>query len=166
MYGIQPAVASAPAEASWRSPRGGISFVLVPFVPAEELMDTLKELICRIWDFCYEYGNSRERVGELIQRVGLPAFPDGIGLDPMPKTISAFCDNPYIVYQIGNDGEKSGSQPNLYSPTPGRTTNSTNNRANNKDSFCGDKQWQTQPQLWIKLLLLRRAMQWRSRKPV
>ena len=143
MYGIQSAVASAPAEASWRSLGGGISFVLVRFVPAEELMETLKEPIPRIWDFRDEYGNNRERVGELIQRVGLPAFLDGIGLDPMPETISAPRDNPYIVYQAGKDGEKWGSQSNLDSPTLGRTTNRTNDRTNNKDLFCGDKQWQT-----------------------
>ena len=29
----------------------------------------------RIWDFWDEYGTNRERIGELIQRVGLPAFP-------------------------------------------------------------------------------------------
>ena len=106
-------------------------------------MDTLKELIRRIWDFWDEYGNNRERVGELIQRVGLPALLDGIGLDPVPETVSALRDNPYIVYQACKDGEKWGSQPNLDSPTPGRTTNRTNDRTNNKDSFCGDKQWQT-----------------------
>jgi hypothetical protein len=143
MYSIQSAVAPAPAEASWRSLGGGISFVLVRFVPAEELMDTLKELIRRIWDFWDEYGNNRERVGELIQRVGLPALLDGIGLDPVPETVSALRDNPYIVYQVCNDGEKWGPQSNLDSPTPGRTTNRTNDRTNNKDSFCGDKQWQT-----------------------
>jgi len=83
-----------------------LSSVLVPFVPAEELMDTLKELIRRIWDFWDEYGNNRERIGELIQRVGLPAFLDGIGLDPVPEMVSAPRDNPYIFYQAGKDGEK------------------------------------------------------------
>jgi sulfite reductase alpha subunit len=83
-----------------------LSSVLVPFVPAEELMDTLKELIRRIWDFWDEYGNNRERVGELIQRVGLPAFLDGIGLDPIPEMVSAPRDNPYIFYQAAKDGAK------------------------------------------------------------
>jgi sulfite reductase alpha subunit len=83
-----------------------LSSVLVPFVPAEELMETLQELIRRIWDFWDEYGNSRERVGEMIQRVGLPAFLDGIGLDPVPEMVSAPRDNPYIYFQAAKDGEK------------------------------------------------------------
>ena len=83
-----------------------LSSVLVPFVPAEELMDTLKELIRRVWDFWDEHGNSRERIGEMIQRVGLPAFLDGIGLDPVPEMVSEPRDNPYIFYQAGKDGEK------------------------------------------------------------
>ena len=73
-----------------------LSSVLVPFVPAEELKETVKELISRIWEFWDEYGNNRERVGELIQRVGMPNFLDAIGLDPVPEMITAPRDNPYI----------------------------------------------------------------------
>jgi sulfite reductase alpha subunit len=40
-----------------------LSSVLVPFVPAEELADTLKELLPRLWEFWDEYGKSRERIG-------------------------------------------------------------------------------------------------------
>jgi sulfite reductase alpha subunit len=85
-----------------------LSSVLIPFVAADELLDTLKELLRRIWDFWDEYGNNRERVGEMIQRVGLPAFLDGIGLDPIPEMVSAPRDNPYIFYQARKnaDGEK------------------------------------------------------------
>ena len=54
-----------------------LSSVLVPFVPAEELMETMKELLSRIWEFWDEHGKNRERVGELIQRVGLANFLDG-----------------------------------------------------------------------------------------
>ena len=38
--------------------------------------------------------SNRERIGELIQRVGMPAFLDGIGLDPAPEMVSAPRDNP------------------------------------------------------------------------
>ncbi len=76
-----------------------LSSVLIPFVPEAELLDTLKELVSRIWDFWGEYGNNRERVGELVQRIGLPAFLDAIGLDPAPEMISAPRDNPYIFFQ-------------------------------------------------------------------
>jgi sulfite reductase alpha subunit len=83
-----------------------LSSVLVPFVAADELLDTLNELLRRIWDFWDEYGNNRERVGEMIQRVGLPAFLDGIGLEPVPEMVFAPRDNPYIFYQAAKDGEK------------------------------------------------------------
>jgi len=76
-----------------------LSSVLVPFVPEEELFETLKELIRRVWEFWDEYGNNRERVGELIQRVGMANFLDGIGLEPQPEMISAPRDNPYIFFQ-------------------------------------------------------------------
>ncbi len=76
-----------------------LSAVLVPFVPEEELFETLQELIKRIWEFWDEYGNNRERVGELVQRVGLANFLDGIGLDPVPEMITAPRDNPYIFFQ-------------------------------------------------------------------
>ena len=76
-----------------------LSSVLIPFVPADELLETVNELVSRIWDFWGEYGNNRERVGELIQRIGMPAFLDAIGLDPVPEMISAPRDNPYIFFQ-------------------------------------------------------------------
>jgi len=82
-----------------------LSSVLIPFVPANELMETLQELIRRIWDFWDKYGNPRERVGELVQRVGLSAFLDGIGLEPVPEMVTPR-DNPYIYFR-----EQKGAQP-------------------------------------------------------
>jgi sulfite reductase alpha subunit len=76
-----------------------LSSVLVPFVPAEELLETVQELIKRIWEFWDENGKNRERIGELIQRVGMANFLDAIGLDPVPEMISAPRDNPYIFFQ-------------------------------------------------------------------
>ncbi len=76
-----------------------LSSVLVPFVPEDELEDGLKELIDAIWEFWDEHGKSRERVGELIQRVGMANFLDAIGLDPAPEMVTAPRDNPYIFFQ-------------------------------------------------------------------
>ncbi len=83
-----------------------LSSVLIPFVAADELFETIKELVSRIWDFWDEYGTNRERIGELIQRVGMPAFLDAIGLDPVPEMVSAPRDNPYIYYQTEKEGEQ------------------------------------------------------------
>jgi len=76
-----------------------LSSVLIPFVPAAELLDTVKELTTRIWDFWGEDGMNRERIGEMIQRVGMANFLDAIGLDPVPEMVSAPRDNPYIFSQ-------------------------------------------------------------------
>ncbi|MEJ2420198.1 MAG: dissimilatory-type sulfite reductase subunit alpha [Acidobacteriota bacterium] len=76
-----------------------LSSVLVPFVPEDELMDTIKELVDRVWDFWCEYGKNRERVGELIQRVGMGNFLDAIGLDAIPEMVSAPRDNPFVFIQ-------------------------------------------------------------------
>ena len=86
-----------------------LSSVLVPFVPAEELEGTIEELLTRIWEFWDEYGENRERVGELIQRVGLTAFLDGIGLDPVAEMVSAPRENPFIFFQ-DEDGEKQAEE--------------------------------------------------------
>ena len=71
----------------------------MPFVPEEELEETIKELIDRVWEFWDEHGKNRERIGELIQRVGMANFLDAIGLDPVPEMITAPRDNPYIFFQ-------------------------------------------------------------------
>ncbi|MGC9292074.1 MAG: dissimilatory-type sulfite reductase subunit alpha [Acidobacteriaceae bacterium] len=76
-----------------------LASVLVPFVPADELLDTIKELTSRVWDFWNEYGKNRERIGELIQRVGMANFLDAIGLDPAPQMVSAPRDNPYVYFK-------------------------------------------------------------------
>jgi sulfite reductase alpha subunit len=76
-----------------------LSSVLVPFIPAEELFETLKELLSRLWEFWDEFGKNRERIGELIQRVGMSNFLEGIGLEPEPQMVSAPRDNPYIYMQ-------------------------------------------------------------------
>jgi sulfite reductase alpha subunit len=83
-----------------------LSSVLVPFIPAEELKDTIKELLSRLWEFWDEYGKARERIGELIQRVGMPTFLDGIGLEPAPEMVSAPRDNPFIFVQPAQGGDK------------------------------------------------------------
>jgi sulfite reductase alpha subunit len=82
-----------------------LSSVLIPFVSADELFETLKELIERIWSFWDEYGTNRERIGELIQRIGLNAFLDGIGLDPVPEMLAGPRDNPYIYFQKDKEEE-------------------------------------------------------------
>ncbi len=80
-----------------------LSSVLIPFVPEEELEETVKELINRVWEFWDEHGMNRERIGELIQRVGMANFLDAIGLEPVPEMVSAPRDNPYIFFRTDEE---------------------------------------------------------------
>jgi len=76
-----------------------LSSVLVPFIKLEPPYDDLKDLIERIWEFWGEHGKNRERVGELIQRVGLGNFLEAIGLDPLPEMVAHPRENPYVFYE-------------------------------------------------------------------
>jgi len=75
-----------------------LGWVLVPFVELKPPYDELKDLVVRITDFWAEHGKSRERVAELIDRIGLPAFLDGIGLKPSPQMVAAPRSNPYLFW--------------------------------------------------------------------
>ncbi len=76
-----------------------LSSVLVPFMKLSPPYQELKDLVEKIWDFWGEYGKARERVGELIQRVGLGNFLEAIELEPSPYMVSQPRDNPYIFYE-------------------------------------------------------------------
>jgi len=76
-----------------------LSSVIIPFMKIEPPYEELKALIRKIWDFWDEHGVSRERIGELIQRVGLGNFLEEIGIEPSPQMVLSPRDNPYIFYE-------------------------------------------------------------------
>ena len=80
-----------------------LGFVLVPFYDVEEDRKNdyawFKDLVQRIWDFWDEYGQNRERVGELIQRVGVGNFLEEIGLEPLPEMVAYPRANPFIKFE-------------------------------------------------------------------
>jgi sulfite reductase alpha subunit len=76
-----------------------LSSVLVPFIKIEPPYDEIKDLTERIWDFWGEHGKNRERVGELIQRVGLGNFLEAIELEPQVEMIAHPRENPYIFFE-------------------------------------------------------------------
>jgi sulfite reductase alpha subunit len=76
-----------------------LSSVLVPFMKIEPPYEELKDLVERIWDFWGEYGKNRERVGELMQRVGLGNFLEAIEVEPLPQMVAHPRDNPYVFYE-------------------------------------------------------------------
>ena len=86
-------------------PRMGM--MLVPFYDinedAKNDYEWLKGLISNMWEFWDEYGVSRERIGELIGRVGLNTFLEGIGLEPIPEMVGHPRSNPFIKFTEDED---------------------------------------------------------------
>lgn len=82
-----------------------LSSVLIPFIDIEEDYEDFKGLIEDIWDLWCEEGKARERVGEFIQRIGMGNFLDAIGLDPVAEMVAHPRENPYVFYDLGEDGE-------------------------------------------------------------
>lgn len=76
-----------------------IGWVLVPFIPLEPPYNELKEIIDKITDWWADNAKNRERVGELIDRLGLAVFLEAIGLKPLPQMVRAPRSNPYIFWK-------------------------------------------------------------------
>ncbi|MCX8023283.1 MAG: dissimilatory-type sulfite reductase subunit alpha [Syntrophorhabdaceae bacterium] len=73
-----------------------LSWVLIPFMKMEPPYDEVKDLLRKIWDWWDENGRTRERLAELIERVGLKTFLKEIGLKPVPQMVYKPRANPYV----------------------------------------------------------------------
>lgn len=72
--------------------------VVVPFMPlkTEEDFEALVELGQKVIDFFAENALEHERTGEMIERIGLVNFLEGIGVDIDPNMVAAPRTNPYV----------------------------------------------------------------------
>ena len=75
-----------------------LSSVIVPFMKVEPPYTEIKELIRKIWDWWDENGRTRERVGELIERLGMRTFLKAVDLKPVPQMIKSPRSNPYVFF--------------------------------------------------------------------
>jgi dissimilatory sulfite reductase alpha subunit len=75
-----------------------LSSVIVPFMKVEPPYDEVKDLLRKIWEWWDEFGKPRERVGELIERLGMRVFLKAVGLKPVPQMIKAPRTNPYVFF--------------------------------------------------------------------
>jgi len=57
-----------------------------------------KELLRKIWEWWDENGRSRERVAELIERMGLKTFLRAIDIKPSPQMVFRPRSNPYVFF--------------------------------------------------------------------
>jgi sulfite reductase alpha subunit len=95
-----------------------LASVMIPFIKLEAPEDPgdedayaeLIDFVERAWDFWNENGKNRERIGEMIQRIGMGNFLEEIEQEPIPEMISAPRYNPYIFYdeyyEEGDDDEE------------------------------------------------------------
>jgi sulfite reductase alpha subunit len=72
--------------------------VIVPFMKLETDADREKlvDLGRRIIDFFAENALEHERIGECIERIGLTAFLEGVGLEVDPNMVAAPRTNPFV----------------------------------------------------------------------
>jgi len=75
-----------------------MGIVTVPFMKLETEADhdKLVELAQSIIDFFAENALEHERIGEMVERIGVSNFIEGIGLDIDPNMVSAPRTNPYV----------------------------------------------------------------------
>jgi sulfite reductase alpha subunit len=64
----------------------------------EPPFDEFKELVEKIWDWWDENGKMRERLGELINRLGMREFLKAVDLPPSPEMIREPRANPYYFW--------------------------------------------------------------------
>jgi len=72
--------------------------VIVPFMPlkTDEDFEALVDLGQRTIDFFAENALEHERTGEMIERIGLVNFLEGIGVDVDPNMVATPRTNPYV----------------------------------------------------------------------
>ncbi len=75
-----------------------MSWVIVPFMKMEPPYEELYDLVERIWEFWDEHGKNRERIGELIERMGFPTFLKEVGLEPHPAMVKEPRRDPFFFW--------------------------------------------------------------------
>ena len=75
--------------------------MVIPFISVskENEYENLIDVIEQVWDWWMEVGKNRERVGETMQRIGLPTFLSVMEVDPMPQHVKEPRSNPYVFWK-------------------------------------------------------------------
>ncbi len=76
-----------------------LATMTIPFMYAQKPYDTQKEVARKVFDWWIEEGKNRERLGELIQRMGLKTFAEVLGIPPMPQMVKEPRSNPYVFFK-------------------------------------------------------------------
>ena len=75
--------------------------MVIPFISVSKDNDyeNVIEIIEQIWDWWMEVGKNRERVGETMQRIGLPTFLSVMEIDAIPQHVKEPRSNPYVFWK-------------------------------------------------------------------
>jgi len=76
-----------------------LATLIVPFIKMEPPYEEVKGLIEKVWDWWMEHGKNRERLGELIGRVGMREFLKAIEVKAIPQMVKEPRSNPYIFWE-------------------------------------------------------------------
>ncbi|MEN8257451.1 MAG: dissimilatory-type sulfite reductase subunit alpha [Thermodesulfobacteriota bacterium] len=77
-----------------------LATLIIPFIEinADNDFEEVIEVIENIWDWWMENGKNRERLGETMQRVGLPTFLRVMDVEPIPQHVKIPRENPYVFW--------------------------------------------------------------------
>lgn len=75
-----------------------MSWVLVPFMEMKPPYEELKGLMRKIWEWWEENARMRERVGELINRLGMRSFLKAVDLPAVPQMVKHPRENPFYYW--------------------------------------------------------------------
>ena len=75
-----------------------LCWVIVPFMKLEPPYQELKDLLGKVMEWWDENGKMRERIGELINRLGMRTFLRAVGLPPVPQMVKSPRTNPYVFF--------------------------------------------------------------------
>lgn len=78
-----------------------LATMIYPFIKldADNEFEDLVEIIEKVWDWWMENGKNRERLGETMQRVSLPAFLRVLEVEPIPQHVKEPRSNPYVFWR-------------------------------------------------------------------
>jgi sulfite reductase alpha subunit len=83
-----------------------LGHVLIPFVEIKAPYTEIKETLEAIWDWWDEQGKMRERVGELINRVGMPSLLKALNMKPSVHHVAYPRENPFYFWDQAQVNEE------------------------------------------------------------
>jgi len=76
-----------------------MSVLTVPFMYAKHPFASQQAFARKVQDWWIEEGKNRERLGELIQRMGLKTLIEVLGIPAMPQMVKEPRSNPYVFFK-------------------------------------------------------------------